>query len=1069
MSRTLVRRATDCVLTLDADGRVSDLNPAAADLISASVVGERLAARLPADHARALADGIAAASETGRPAGPVDLAVAAPGGTVWLSATLHADGDGGATLAGLDVSALRRADRDAERQAARLRLLFAVSAPSEAPFQEQARQALALTTGLLGLDIGILSRIEGDTYTVVACHTPDGAIAPGDAFALGDTYCSITLAADDVVAIDHVAESDHRGHPCREAFGLETYIGFPVRVDGEVYGTLNFSAAEPTAQPYTDADADLIRLLALWAGTALERDAREAAFREQAARLEAVVREAPLILFAVDAAGDFVFCEGNALASLGQQSEDFDGVNVFEAYADHPDIVANIRRVLTGAPGGWTATVNGATFEVRARPTLDADGAVVGMVGVSTDVTRRVEADAARREVEDRYRALSGASFEAIAFSENGVVVDANEQFARLFGFDSVVDVLGLSARTLVAPGSRDKVAAMIREGRHEPYEAEILRPDGTTLWAEVQGRMVDRGGRPLRVTALRDVSDRRDAQTQMRVQADMLRQVSDAIVALDLDGRVTYWNSAAEALHGVARADALGRPLDDVIRYELPGAIEDASSTALLAAGSHDALVYVRPDGERRYVSVSSSTLRDADGAPRGLLAVGRDVTSQREMALRLQHQATHDALTGLPNRLAFGERISGALAAGRPFGVLFLDLDRFKGVNDTLGHDAGDRLLVAVADRMRSAVGAAGLVARFGGDEFGIVAELDAPAVEKLSERVLRAIARPVDLGERAVTPRASVGTVTAAAGYDTADALLRDADTAMYEAKRAGRGRAATFDPAMHVSASLRFGLETDLRHAIEREQLRVVFQPIVDLADGGIAGFESLVRWDHPELGRVAPDRFIPIAEDIGLVHEIDRWVLHTACRTVGAWAEDVPLFLSVNCSDQAFIVDELPDLVAAAARDGGLDAESIVLELTERALVDKDAALRQIEALRARGVRFTIDDFGAGYSSLGLLHALPVDGLKIDRSFVSDLEGSSSARAVVRAVTSFSDELELRIVAEGIETVGQLRLLRAAGCQYGQGYLFSRPVGAEAAHRQIEDPPWCHLFDSAGRP
>ena len=1063
MPHSLVRRATDCVLTLDADGRVASLNRTAATLLGDALVGDRLEDHLATDHAASLRRGLAEVRESGRAVGPLDLAVRHGGDVVWLNATLHADGSGGTTIAGWDVTALRAADRDAARQAARLRLLFAVSTPSEAPFHEQASQALALTTDLLGLDIGILSCIQDDCYTVVACHTPDGALSPGDEFPLGDTYCSITLAADDIVAIDHMAESEHHRHPCYQAFGLETYIGFPVHVDGKLFGTLNFSAATPNRHPYTDADGDLIRLLALWAGTAMERDEREATFRAQAERLEAVVREAPLILFAVDAEGDFVFCEGNGLERLGQTSESFAGVNVFEAYADYPVVVDNIRAVLEGEPRSWTATVDGATFEVRARPSYAADGTVEGMVAVSTDITRRVQADAARREVEARYRALSSASFEAIAFSEHGVVVDANEQFAHLLGFSSVVDVLGLSAADVCHPDSRDLVLTMIREDREEVYEARCVRRDGTTFWAEIQGRKMERDGRQLRVTAFRDVTARRAAEAHTRFQADVLSQVSDAVVALDVDGRVTYWNDAAERLHGVAADAALGRPLDDVIHYELPDADVDLSPQDLIESGSHDALIYIRPDGERRYVSVSSSTLRSAEGEAQGLLAVTRDVTARREMALRLQHQATHDALTGLPNRSAFGDRIAAALAAGDPFGVLFLDLDRFKGVNDTLGHDAGDRLLVAVAERMRDAVGEAGLVARFGGDEFGIVAEADAAGVQALAGRVLDAIAQPVNVGERTLTPHASVGTVASAERYDAADELLRDADTAMYEAKRSGRGRAALFDPAMQVTASVRFGLETELRHAVERGQLRIVLQPIVDLATGAVGGFESLVRWQHPEMGLVLPDRFIPIAEDMGLVPDIDRWVLAEACRTVGAWEERVPLFLSVNCSDQAFIADELPGLVEAAAHESGLTADHIVLELTERALVDKAAALRQIEALRARGIRLTIDDFGSGYSSLGLLHALPVDGLKIDRSFVSDLEASSSARAVVRAVTSFSDDLGLRIVAEGIETAGQLALLREAGCQYGQGYLFSRPVPAAVAQLQLRDHPWAHLF------
>lgn len=1065
MPTTLVRRATDCVLTLDADGRIASLNRTAGRLLG-EAGGTPLTDLLAPGTDPSFRQAVLRVGETGRVAGPLDIELYTPLGRRWLSVTVHPDAGrtGGTVITGWDVTQVRRADREAERQAARLRLLFAVSAPSEAPFQEQARQALALTTQLLGLDIGILSRVEGDAYTVVTCHAPGVEMAPGDVFALGDTYCALTLAASDVVAFADVAQTEHAGHPCQDRFGLDAYIGFPVRVGDTLYGTLNFSAAAPSADPFTDADADLIRLLALWIGGAIERRDREAAFREQSERLEAVVREAPLILFAIDTEGAFLFCEGNGLESLGQQAGDFDGVNAFEAYADYPEIVANLRAVLTGTPGAWTAHINGSTFEVRARPSFGPTGDVVGLVGVSTDISRRIQADEARQEVENRFRALSSASFEAIAFSERGTIVDANPQFAELFGFSSIVDVLGLDAMDICTPDARALVTRMIGEGRPESYEAELVRADGSTFWAEIQGRMSELNGRVLRITALRDISARRDAEARTRFQADVLSQVSDAVVALDPAGCVIYWNAAAERLHGIDAAQALGQPLDDVLHYEVPGAPAAGAEAALrTAADTEGALLYVRPDGRHRYVAVSSSTLRGTTGQPEGLLAVVRDVTARREMALRLQHQATHDALTGLPNRTAFGNRIEAALADGRAFGVLFLDLDRFKGVNDTLGHDAGDRLLVAVAGRMRDAVAGDGLVARFGGDEFGIVAELPPEGVERLAGTVLDAIARPVDVGERTITPQASIGTVADASVYAAAETLLRDADTAMYEAKRAGRAQAAVFDPAMHASASLRFGLENDLRHAAERDQLRVVFQAIVDLHTGAVGGFEALLRWQHPEHGLVSPNQFIPIAEDIGIVSELDRWALHAACRAVGLWDSDVPLFLSVNCSDQAFVQRELADLVDAAAREGGLPPESLVLELTERALVDQGAAHRQIETLRARGVRLSIDDFGSGYSSLGLLHTLPVDGLKIDRSFVSELDTSASARAIVRAVASLSEELGLGTVAEGIETPGQLAVLREAGCRFGQGYLFAKPVPADLAAEQLRQPPWAPLF------
>ena len=848
----------------------------------------------------------------------------------------------------------------------RLRLLHTVTAPSAEPLDVRLHRALALTATLLGLDVGVLSRIEGDVYTVVAAHSPQLAIASGDVFALGDMYCSVVVSRDDVFAVSDVGRSEHRLHPCYGVTGLERYVGIPVTVDGEPFGTLCFSGTRPTG-PFTDADLDLIRVLGGWAGGALEQDA-------------------------------------------------------------HAGALAMSNR---------------------------------------------------------RARVLSEATFEGIAFSRGGVVLDANEQFARLVGYASADTLVGLDALSFIAPESVDRVRTMIREGRTEAYEAEALRRDGTRFWAEVQGRAfpyVD--GEEARVTAIRDISRRKDAERQAHFQADVLAHVSDAVVALDLDGCVTYWNAGAERLHGLLAATVLGRPLETVVRYHVPPAADAAAGGAATVGGAvaggtpaSDAgdalreaaggdLIYEVPGGGRRVVSVSASLLLDADGTERGVLAVLRDVTAEREMAGRMTHQALHDALTGLPNRALFRQRVEAALHAGAPFGVLYVDLDRFKAVNDTLGHDAGDRLLLAVAAQMRAAAPPESLVARLGGDEFGIVVPGDARMAGRVGRRLLTALRRPVRLGAREVAPSASVGVVGHAERYADPDALLRDADTAMYDAKRAGRNRLSVFDAAMHAAIAERFGLEHDLRQAVREGQFCIRFQPIVDLESGAVAGFEALARWEHPRLGLLGPARFIALAEEIGLIAEIDGLVLDATCREVGAWAaaggrsaRDLLTMVNVNCSDQSFMDAGLAARARAAADAAGIPPACLTLELTERALVAPDAAAGAAAAIRAAGLRLCIDDFGSGYSSLGLLHRLPVDGLKIDRSFVSDLGTSPAAQAVVRAVVQFSTDLGLRTVAEGIETPAQLHCLREMGCRYGQGFLFSPPVPPDVARAMLADAPW----------
>ena len=969
-------------------------------------------------------------------------------------------------------------------------------------------------------------------------------------------------------------------------------------------------------------------MLATWVSGALDRRARTAALTEEAGRLRAVIGAAPVVLYALDAEGRFTLFDGRGVGALGLAPGEVVGQSVFDLFTEAPEALAEIRAVLGGEERTWSARLGPLAYESWGTPTRDAGGAVVGMTGVSLDVTALHEAEAGvRREAdrlrrlldvtaadgpfeeragavlaelaellgldggllaqaldgtttclaswgrdgrapapgterplaetygalvhrvgalvavehvgesahrdhagyavtgheafigapvvvdgevygglglwaarpaapftegdrelvrlaaqwaggllerdrrqralavsERRLRALGASTTEAIAFVEGGAVLDCNDQFVRLFGFEGRAEAVGTAAIDFAAPEYRETIRRMTTEGRTEPYEVEGLRADGSRFWAEVQGGPAEYGGRPVRMTALRDITRRKEALAQTRFQADVLAHVSDAVVALDARGRVTYWNAGAERLHGLPAEAVLGRPIEAAVRYHVPeGAGVDARAALRAVAAGQGDLVYEGPDGRRRVVSVSVSRL--GEGAERGTLAVLRDVTAAREMAARLRHQATHDALTGLPNRARFRSRIERALRAGRPFAVLFVDLDRFKTVNDSLGHEAGDRLLRAVAGRLRTAVaeaaGAGGTVARLGGDEFAVVAPADAEGAERLARHVLDALAAPVDLGPRAIAPGASVGVVGRAGRYRDPEALLRDADTAMYEAKRAGRGGYALFDPAMHRAAAAQFGLEHDLREAVGGGQLRLRLQPIVDLGTGAAAGFESLVRWEHPERGLCGPGQFIPLAEELGLVAEIDRWVLDATCRELAAWP-DVPgplVMVSVNCSDQSFLADDLADRACACAEAAGIEPGRLVLELTERALVESEAAVGALQALRARGVRLCVDDFGSGYSSLGLLHRLPVDGLKIDRSFVSDLETSAEARAVVRAVVGLARELGLRTVAEGIETPGQLAVLREAGCPYGQGFLFSPPVPPEAARPLLARAPW----------
>jgi diguanylate cyclase (GGDEF)-like protein len=425
-----------------------------------------------------------------------------------------------------------------------------------------------------------------------------------------------------------------------------------------------------------------------------------------------------------------------------------------------------------------------------------------------------------------------------------------------------------------------------------------------------------------------------------------------------------------------------------------------------------------------------------------------------------RLRHEATHDALTGLPNRTFFQERLAATLehARARPdrvYAVLFVDLDEFKSINDSLGHMAGDALLIAVADRMRSTTAPEDFIARIGGDEFALllVHRHDLGQVEDAVEAIQDALVAPMLIESRAVYNTASIGIAIVDPREERIEEVLRNADTAMYHAKALGRGRHAFFDHHMHFEATRRLALTSDLREAIESEQFSVEFQPIVRLNDGRVKGFEALVRWRNPVSGEVLPGEFIPLAEDVGLVVPIGRYVFVEACRCLAEWRRRAPfldLRMHINLSVQEVLEPDLDAFVARNLRRFGLSSDDVVLEITESAVIRSNTlSLGSLARLRATGVHLCIDDFGTGYSSLRYLHQLPFDALKIDRSFVESADGSLGSPPIVRMLIQLARSYGIDVVAEGVETARQAQELMALDCQLAQGFHFYRPMGPEA--------------------
>jgi diguanylate cyclase (GGDEF)-like protein len=438
------------------------------------------------------------------------------------------------------------------------------------------------------------------------------------------------------------------------------------------------------------------------------------------------------------------------------------------------------------------------------------------------------------------------------------------------------------------------------------------------------------------------------------------------------------------------------------------------------------------------------------------------KEVSERKQVEEQLLHNAFHDGLTGLANRALFMDHLKLALGRAQRhatyrFAVLFLDLDRFKLINDSLGHMAGDQLLVGVARRLETAMRPGDTVSRLGGDEFTVLLDdlKDADEAEAVAERLQQQLTPSFNLGGHEVFTTVSIGIALSAEDYHRPEDILRDADTAMYRAKSLGKARYEIFDKVMHARAMDRLGLERDMRGAVEHRELFLQYQPIVSLATGSLRGFEALVRWQHPERGLIHPAKFIPIAEETGMIIPIGKWILNEACRQMSRWQKlsrsDGPLPVSVNLSGKQFLQPDLLEQIQEVLRETGLDPRGLKLEITETVVMENiETATHTLEQLRALGVELSIDDFGTGYSSLSYLQRFPVSTLKIDRSFVSRMTESDGTAEIVRTIMQLAQNLGMDVVAEGVETESQRAQLRDFECEFGQGYYFSRPMDSDAA-------------------
>ncbi|SDZ38187.1 PAS domain S-box-containing protein/diguanylate cyclase (GGDEF) domain-containing protein [Micromonospora pattaloongensis] len=545
-----------------------------------------------------------------------------------------------------------------------------------------------------------------------------------------------------------------------------------------------------------------------------------------------------------------------------------------------------------------------------------------------------------------------------------------------------------------------------------------------------------------------------RSSEESLRLITD---SISDLIAVADPTGRLVYASPSHHRELAHRPDDLLGGDIAELVHP----ADRDRLRLALADAARSPKVEYRMRTGHGKWVWVESA-LRPAPSDDSTVVLSSRVIDGRKQLEDELRRRATHDPLTGLANRALVSQRLDEGLAEpdGHPVGLLFCDLDKFKEVNDRLGHDAGDDLLLQVADRLRGCLRPDDLLARFGGDEFVVVLERvrDLRDVKDVGRRIVRALEEPVLLGGERVEISVSVGGVLGVPGRATPSSMLRDADAAMYAAKNAGPGLVEVFDEAASHRSLDRLELRSELVRALDRDQFAVHYQPIFDLATGRILGFEALLRWHHPVRGMVPPDAFIPLAEETGAIASIGSWVLAQSCRQLAAWHR-LPgwdrLGISVNLSATQLRQPELASQTLAVIKHAGVQPTDVWLEITEHSSIRTDVT-EFATTLRAAGVHFSLDDFGISYSNLSHLKRLPVQALKIDRSFVAGLTEKDADRGIVRAILAIADSLGLQVVAEGIETPEQRELLLSLGCQQGQGYLLSRPVPPEVATEMLRE-------------
>ncbi|MHA7295309.1 EAL domain-containing protein [Arthrobacter sp. HLT1-21] len=788
----------------------------------------------------------------------------------------------------------------------------------------------------------------------------------------------------------------------------------------------------------------------------------------QASLLDAVGQS----VIAIDLNGRISYWNNASVHMLGWRAEDavgrhFSDLALFESGSRASAIIDQVSAGEPWAGDHWATHRDGNRLAVHSTvtPLYGEAGEVVAVIDVSTDITESQQAQAEMGRLSSLVQfsndAINGATLD-------GIITSWNAGAETIYGY-SAKEAIGRSV-LMLSPAERSAPDEELRDRlrRGEPVNGHLvqgMRKDGTVLDISLTlSPMYDESGLLVGSSAVaRDVSEINRLRAASELERDRLAAAQEMAHVGSVEWDVLadrVWRSDEYCrIHGLpVTSESMRGPLLHAVHPDDRDRVSQIWQ-GLLAHGTSTDFTYrvELPDGSLRWIFARATLERDDDGEPLKMRGTALDITERKLGEQALERLAFQDPLTGLANRAFLAESIEQAIVdcegRGTQVGVLFLDVDRFKVINDGLGHAAGDSLLVQLAARLLAAVRPEDTLARFAGDEFVIVcADMSGDSAQKLARRIRAAVQAPFELLEREVFVDVSIGIAISRSG-DTPETLLRNSDAAMYRAKGGGLKEAIVFDEAMHRQAKLRLAVESELPRAIERNQLEVHYQPVMDVASGEPIGFEALLRWQHPEHGLVGPDSFIPVAEETGQIVPIGLWVLNQAIRQIQRWRTDVPdaanWRIAVNLSARQLQDPGLHDAVAEAMRSAGIEPHALVLEITESVLMDDaDQSLKTLTKLRSLGVGIAVDDFGTGYSSLSYLKRFPVTALKIDRSFTECLGGDDAdAGPIVEAIAAMGRALGLRVVAEGVMTREQLNEIARLQVQFAQGYLWSPAMPA----------------------